>query len=473
MPYSIKFFSCQWSLLFVFVLFITLGSSCGKDTEPENGNNPTPEVYDLNIPQVSIHTNGISIKDEPKINATMTITDYNENDISFIDYQGNIGIEYRGSTSQTLFDKKSYGLETRDDMGADLDVSILGLPMEEDWILNGPYSDKTLIRNALMFELSNQMGRYASRVKLVELYINDAYQGMYAFMEKLKRDVNRIDINKLKPDENDGEDLTGGYIIKLDKATGNGGSDGEYNSINSFQSSYDTEGQLLGDKRAHFVYDYPDQDDITNQQKLYIKSYIDSLEDALSSADYRNEISGYRAYINVESFVDFFILNELAHNVDAYRLSTYIVKDKNTKLAMGPIWDFNIALGNCDFCEGDRYDNWMYRFNDYCPWDYWLVHFWWEKLISDPYFSEKINTRWQELRLTILSDENIERIIDQQTELLKRSGAATRNFEKWPVLTEKIWPNPYVGNTYDAEITRLKTWLKNRTKWMDEHVSKL
>ena len=131
-------------------------------------------------------------------------------------YEGFIGIEIRGQSSQ-MFPKKQYGFETRDSENEDLDVSLLGLPEEEDWILHAPYSDKSLIRNALIYDLSRDIGRYSSRLVFVELILNNIYDGLYILMEKLKRDKYRIDINKLKSSENEGEDLTGGYILKLDK----------------------------------------------------------------------------------------------------------------------------------------------------------------------------------------------------------------------------------------------------------------
>ena len=196
------------ALIFILVL---LCLSCNKDN-PLLDEEPTP--VNLQLPQFSINTNGSAIVDEPKIMAEMVVV---EDDV--VDFSGIIGIEIRGSSSQ-MFPKKQYGLETREESGEGIDVSILGMPEEEDWILYAPYSDKSLIRNALIYDLSRDLGRYASRINFAEVNINGTYNGFYVFMEKLKRDSNRIDINKLKEDENSGEDLTGGYILKIDKADG-------------------------------------------------------------------------------------------------------------------------------------------------------------------------------------------------------------------------------------------------------------
>ena len=133
------------------------------------------------LPQVFVNTNGQEIPDEPKIIAEMSIENKGE-----LTYEGFIGIEIRGQSSQ-MFPKKQYGFETRDSENEDLDVSLLGLPEEEDWILHAPYSDKSLIRNALIYDLSRDIGRYSSRLVFVELILNNIYDGLYILMEKLKK----------------------------------------------------------------------------------------------------------------------------------------------------------------------------------------------------------------------------------------------------------------------------------------------
>ena len=292
-----------------------------------------------------------------------------------------MGIEFRGASSQG-FPKKSYRLETWDENNEDINVSLFGLPEEEDWILHGPYSDKALMRNILVYDLSRDIGRYASRTLFVDVTINNQYQGVYVFMESLKRDGDRIDINKLKEDENTGEDLTGGYILKIDKLAGSNLGEG-YNDLNSFVSSYEPP-NASNNQDIFFLYEEPDAEDITVAQKEYISNYISDFEDALSSENFTDVDTGYPAYIDVASFIDFFILNELANNVDGYRLSTYMHKDKNEKLRMGPIWDFNLAFGNADYCDGGSTNVWAYKFNDRCSNDFWLVPFWWERLMQDP-----------------------------------------------------------------------------------------
>ncbi|NQU86945.1 MAG: CotH kinase family protein, partial [Mariniphaga sp.] len=183
-------------------------------------------LVNSNLPIVVINTNGATIPDEPKARAHMGIisnSDGKDNNIhgSFEGYDGNIAIEVRGSSSQ-MFEKKSYGLELRDEAWADMDASLLGMPEEEDWILYGPYMDKSLLRNVVTFTLDATLGHYSPKCRYVELVLNNEYKGLYVLMEKVKRDKNRVNIARLRMEDTEGEELTGGYIFKLDKSTGEG-----------------------------------------------------------------------------------------------------------------------------------------------------------------------------------------------------------------------------------------------------------
>ncbi|WOK06151.1 CotH kinase family protein [Imperialibacter roseus] len=421
-----------------------------------------------NLPIIIIDTEGRTIVNEPKVKARMGIINNPEgitNNISgpFTDYDGFIGIEFRGSSSQALFPKKSFGIETWDDQGQDLDTAILGFPAEEDWVLHGPYSDKTLMRNKLTFDLFSFTERYSSRTKYVEVVLNGQYHGIYLFMEKVKRDKNRVDIANLKPEDNEGEELTGGYILKLDKFDGSGGG--------GFASEYRPNNYKNSDQVAFFQYDEPADDEITSAQKAYIQSFMKSFESALKSSSFRDPVSGYRKYIELSSFVDFFLINELSRNVDGYRLSTFMYKDKDDKgglLTLGPIWDFNLAFGNADYCQGGNTQGWAYKFNDICPNDFWLVPFWWDKLMTDPVFRQQVKLRWMTLRSGAWSDEAISTMIDEYTDVL--SEAKNRNFQRWPVIGQYTWPNNFVGATYMAEVDYLRNWITQRTTWLDQQI---
>ena len=454
-------------LLLCFIFFIT---GCSNDDnisptiiEEEAGE---PEIApEDKLPLFSINTNGSTIVDEPKIDAEINITQ-----ADIVSFTGKIGIEIRGASSQ-MFPKKSYGFETRDENNEDLNVSVLDMPEEEDWILYAPYSDKSLIRNILIYDLSRDMGRYASRSQFVELNINNTFQGLYVFMEKLKRDSNRIDINKLKDDENTGEDLTGGYILKIDKTAGTNLGEG-YNDQNSFTSLYGPPNATIG-QEINFLYEEPDAEDITTEQKVYISNYMAQFEDVLASDDFTDPVLGYAAYIDVDSFLDFFLLNELSNNVDGYRLSTFMYKDKNEKLKIGPIWDFNLAFGNANYCSGGETNVWAYKFNERCSEDFWQVPFWWNRLLQDPEFVSRLKDRWNVLRGGVLSNGSIDSKVDGYVTTLTKAGSIESNFNTWSVLGTYIWPNNFIGSSHSDEIGYLKNWAEDRLSWLDGAINEL
>lgn len=428
--------------------------------------------FSSNLPIIIIDTEGDNIPDEPKVRASMKIIDNGPGQLNAtIDdpagYNGFIGIERRGSTSQTVFPKVGYGIETRDADGEDLNVSLLGFPEEEDWVLHGPYSDKSLIRNALAYHLAGQIMDYAPRIRLTELIIDGEYQGIYLFTERIKRDKNRVDISKLTPDENTGDDLTGGYILKLDKFTGET-DDFPVQFTSRFNA--DTESE----QTIRFLYHYPKPEDISANQRVYIENWMNRFEDALAGDQFLDSLNGYRQYVDLPSFVDFLIINEISRNVDGYRLSSYFSKDKDSKggkLMMGPVWDFNLAFGNANYCGGAAARGWGYDFGINCPDDFWQLPFWWDRLREDPIFLDLLNDRWKSLRRNLFSDERLNGTIDSL--VAEMGNAVDRNFNRWPVIGEAIWPNVFVGDTYEAEVVYLKNWLTERTNWMDGAIQTL
>ena len=462
-----------------YLIFILTIISCNKLDENlnTNDNNDTSDDTNNNLEcdscifsyEFEVITLGVGpegeIVDEPKVPAALTVRKKDS-----IHFSGIIGIEIRGETSQ-YFDKKSYGLETWDREYNDIDVSIIGFPDEEDWILYGPFSDKSLIRNKLIYDLSNKMGRYASRTEFVELYINYDYKGLYIFMEKLKRDKNRINIQKLNQGDIDENLISGGYIIKIDKSDMD---DGSYTDYNSFPSNFDINGNLDGEKKIYFNYEYPKPGIIHADQKNYIKNYFHEFESALASDQFVDPENGFRKYIDEDSFIDFFILNELSNNVDGFRLSTYLHKDRDEKLIIGPIWDFNLSFGNANYCGGERYDVWLHKFNERCPGDFWNVPFWWNRLLEDQKFVDKLKKRWNDLRSNTLSNINIIQMINNyHTFLNNETDIIKKNFDRWRILGIYIWPNSFIGSNYDQEINFLKVWTENRLNWLDDSINNL
>ncbi len=417
-----------------------------------------------NLPIVLIDTDGQEIPDEPKIRAGMKIIDNGPGERNHLTdtpvFDGFIGIEIRGSSSQ-LFPKKSYGFETWDAQNNDINVSLLGMPEESDWILNANYTDKTFCRNALAYQVSKNMGHYSTRYKFVEVLLNGNYNGIYIFSEKIKRDANRVNIAKLKDDQNSGDPLTGGYIIKVDKSTGSGG-DGW---VSDFPPPVHPYGQEI-----FFQYEYPKSENITLQQKQYISNYVDDFETALASSQFADPEFGFRKFAQEGTFLDYFLVNEISKNVDGYRLSTFLHKQRESlggKLRIGPVWDYDIAWHNADYCDGDMLEGWAYQFP--CPDDYWQVPFWWGRLLEDSTFANNLKCRWTFLRDDILSDAWFDQYIDSVSLLLDESQA--RNFTLWPILGEYVWPNPWpYPETYAEEIASLKSWIHLRLAWMDANL---
>ena len=407
-------------------------------------------LTESNLPLFFIETNGDSIVADSSITADMGVI-YNgygkTNYITdpFNNYDDKISIKKRGSTS-LAFPKASYRIETQDSTGQNNNVSLVDLPEENDWVLYGPYSDKTLMRNMLLYNLAEQLGWYGPRTRFCELFLNNDYRGVYVLIEKIKIDDERVDIANLTQNDTIGDELTGGYIVRIDRMEGGGW----HSDINT---------------NIYFSYYDPDEDELLEVQRNYIKDYINNFEYKLDSAINLMDTS-LLALFDEDSFIDFIILNELSKNVDAYRLSTYMFKDKNSndgRLRMGPVWDYNIAFGNNYNYEAYTPEDFIY---DNPLWEPFAV-FWFRKLMSFESFQLMVNSRWSELRNTSLHIDSIYSIIDSSYVFL--SEAQARNFERWPILGVPIWPNYFVGDTYQEDVDFLKQWISSRLEWLDEN----
>jgi hypothetical protein len=422
-----------------------------------------------NLPIVIIDTRGVEIPDAYRISGQMKILYKGigqRNSISdpTAHYVGRIAIEIRGSSS-TAFPKKQYGLETQDSLGGNLNVSLLGLPAENDWVLYAPYDDKSLMRNVLAYDLSRRIGRYASRCVFCELVLNNDYRGVYVLMEKIKRDKNRVAISSLKND-----DLTGGYLFKVDKYSG------ENNA--GWVSLFPPHPAALLWQRTDYLYHDPDPDEISDAQKQYLQDYMSQWERMMYDRAFNDPVDPYYNTIDAASFVDYVLLTEVCKNVDGYRLSLFLTKerqDKGGRLAAGPIWDFNIAFGNADYYNGLLAEGWMLGFlttnRSFMYEDKWQPPFWWKKLLDDPWFGRQVQARWQELRKTVLATGPWQHYIDSTAVYLDESQR--RNFVRWPIMGKYVWPNGYIGASYADEIRFLKQWLATRMEWMDHNWSGL
>jgi len=426
---------------------------------------PQVNLTSSNLPIFVINTHGQNIPDEPKITVDLGII-YNgegvRNNITdpFNHYNGKIQIEIRGSSSQ-LYPKKSYAVQTVDAFGISMNTSLLELPKENDWVFYGPYADKSLIRNIVSYKLFNEMGHYASRSKLFELVINGEYKGVYVLLEKIKRDKNRVDIAKLTPQDIEGDELTGGYIVKIDKVNGTE-TEGWYSDFPPYTDGW---------QKILYQYHYPDEDEITLEQKNYIINKINEFESVMYSPTFNEPFGGYYDLIGLDSFADVFLITELSRNVDGYRLSAFMHKDKNSnggKLKCGPIWDYNFTFGNADYYSAWSTSGWhLYtEFRD----DPFQIPFWWKKLMMDKIFTNRIARRWADLRQNIFSNQHILGMTDSLSSLLAESQV--RNFNKWKILGTYVWPNYFIGNTFELEINYLKSWVNYRLNWLDSIIPK-
>jgi hypothetical protein len=429
---------------------------------------PPFEFTSSDLPIVLITTKpGEEIINEPKITADMKIIYYGGTIPNHISdpaniYDGKIGIEIRGGYSASL-PQKPYGFETRDSAGNNLNVSLLGMPPENDWTLLANYNDKTFLRNFLAFEIFREMGHYSTRSRYCEIVVNNEYQGIYLLTEKIKVDDNRVAIANLKPDENSGDDITGGYIFKNDY----------YTSFDSWLSQYSPINRQGA--QVYFVYYDPKPADLTIFQKEYIKDFVNSFESTLYSKDFADPHSGYRAYLDIGSFVDYFLIGEVTRNVDAYKKSRYYYKDKDSNIRLihsGPVWDFDWAwkniTENCIHFNQTDGSGWAYKINE-C--DAWPVPPSWEvRLVQDEYFMNEIHDKYFLLRRNILSQNHLDHIIDSVAALL--DDAQKRHYQKWKILGINVG-TPEWGTqptTYPGEILKFKSWINTRLTWLDAHM---
>ena len=367
-------------------------------------------------------------------------------------WSGQGAIHLRGNSSMD-YDKKQYAVESRDAQGEDIDIAPFGLPEEEDWILQGPFSDKTLMRNHLMYHWARAIGRYAPRTHFVEVYMEDGgdtldaddYRGVYVFMEKVKRDKNRVDVASMSAADSTEPAVSGGYLLKRDWLEGREITTALYDDA--------------------LVLEYPDYDEITGSQWDYLEGYLNDFEQALARED-----GSYSQYADLDSFVDHMLMMELSRNVDAYVLSTWMHKDREGLLTMGPIWDFNGSLGNADYFESWQIEGWHYD-NPEFPADNPSGFDWYAQLLVDEGYQQRLSERWSLHRSGAWSDEALLADIDATALLLE--DAAQRNFERWPVLGEYVWPNDFGAedrSTYAEEVDYLKDWLVDRAAWMDQQL---
>jgi hypothetical protein len=376
------------------------------------------------------------------------------------DSAGRAGLRVRGRSSAG-FPKRQYKFETWGADGGERNVSLLGMGGESDWVLHGPYTDKSLMRNALAYSVWGKLGWPTVDTRFVEVFLNDDrgaqlsyaddYVGVYLLVEGITIDDDRVDIEKPE-DTTDPAAITGGYIIE---------------SGNADSQQFTTTGSRRAS--AHRYKD-PNIDELNAAQRAWVRDFIQEFEVALYGPGFRHPDTGqhYSEFTDTASQVDYKVIREWSRNFDGGSAFSYI--PRGGKLTMGPVWDFNWALGNVNYAEGGdlpgyRTDGWNRSFtaavNGWPPW--------WLRFEADPDWWQGFIDRWSDLRGSVLSDASLEAEIEAMAVLLE-AEAAGRNFERWPVLgtfTVISPPGWQTRTTFRSEVDYLKGWLRDRSAWID------
>lgn len=356
-------------------------------------------------------------------------------------------IAARGSSTEG-YSKVSLKLEFQDELGFGRALGPLGMPPEPDWVLYAPNNfEPILIHNPFAHQLSRDLGRYSPRTRFVEVYFAqqglgpvpaDNYHGIYVLEEKIKLDSERVDAPKLRSGQNTPPQVTGGYLMKIDRA--------------------DPGDNGFGAANQWIQYVSPKEEEIRQPdrvaQRNYLQAYMDSFGNALYGSNFRNPVTGYRAFIDVGSWIDHHLLNVLTFNVDALRLSAYFYKQREGKLHFGPLWDFDRALWSTD---GRDLNPRVWRSQSGDGGTDFFNYTWWDRLFRDPDFFQEYIDRYQELRRNQFSGTHLWRLVDELTSQV--SQAQPRERARWGIEPR--------GGSYAAEVAGLKRWLTNRLDFMD------
>ncbi|MBI4582495.1 MAG: CotH kinase family protein [Planctomycetes bacterium] len=420
-----------------------------RDLEGFNSNLPVVIIDSLGTPIPGTLTQDFApavaaFIDTSETSGRATIADSPE-------FLGRAGLRVRGNSAAS-YPKLPYRLEIWDDYGDDLEVSLLGMPDESDWILEASWADRTLMRNMLMYRLWRESGHYSPGTRAVEVYLNTGggkvsnadYWGVYIFTERIKRDGDRVDLQKLFPSHNREPEISGGYILQDDRRQF-----GEQ----GITTAAGPAGTFFG-----IIFEDPEEDELTPQQIAWVQNYFNRFEAALEGPAFRDPAAGYAKYIDVPSWIDYHLLTEAGANPEAFQNSVYMSIDRGGKIVMGPLWDYAGGLGGSQEQRFRNPEVFMHDIllpnNDPYPYP------WWPRLFEDPEFELKWMDRWQELRRGALATDRLLSIIDQYTAELAEAQA--RNFARWPA-SPKFFP------TWQGHIDYLKQYIRQRFEWFDSH----
>ena len=411
------------------------------------------EYYDLGefsatIPVVYMNTKGQQILKENVIWGNIALLDGNEEAQSIFSVPNSIyraTIKYRGASSYSKFDKKQYRIEFyKNNKDSTKKVPLAGMGANSEWVLNGPYLDKTLIRNKLVYDLARELNGWAPDTRFVELFVDGEYQGVYLAVEPITNGESRLRLAEFGL-------LSGetAYVVNRDR-------------IDTGTEEIETWGKTEGYTHNALYIRYPSKNKITEKQKEYIQKDISEFEQALYGKNFSDKRIGYQAYIDMDNWVDYFIINEFAMNYDAGNLSTYVYKELGGKLQLAA-WDFNNGFDNYQWfhTETDRL--------------YTVENSWFDRLWQDENFRELVCERYGQLRKTTLSDEHIaDKIASYQEKL---GDAVDRNFKVWGysfdenllVGTGKDGMSRDIGS-YEEAMKQLTDTICERLEYLDKEL---
>jgi hypothetical protein len=422
------------------------------------------DVFCTHLPVIVIDTGGVEIpgkayldengdshytttpEGEEEITATVSILDGEEchNHLSDQAAVSTLArVRVRGNSSRH-FIKLGYSLNFVDETDANVSHSVMGMDPHHEWVLHGPILDKTLIRNYVWYNVAGEVMDYAPNVRFCEAFINGEYMGLYLMVESVTAGDND---SRLQLSINRKNNTFTGYCLRVDDGSN------EIKDLNTFSMyTYQTEGVVDSV--------YPGTSNLTPEMKARIQKDFSAFERILYSGDYNDPRYGYEAYIDVDSFVDYFILNEFSSNYDAGARSTYIYKEVGGPYKLC-VWDFNSALDNY---QEQAVDPEMFLLQN---------RVWFNALIQDGRFTERVIQRYRELRETYLSEEYLNQYIDETIAYL--GDAIDRNNERWDedFVYDLLIPPERNPDSYEEAVQDMKQYIHVRGEWMDENIDML
>ncbi|MBF0300862.1 MAG: CotH kinase family protein [Oligoflexia bacterium] len=377
----------------------------------------------------------------------------------------NIKIQLHGQFS-LAYKQKPYEVNFIDEQKETISIPFFNLPAGEEWIFHAPYVDRSLMRNALAYRLGREIGAsnnytsFAPRSFYTELSINDGYKGLYLVVERNEQGKNRVNIPKTelsKPDQVS-------FLLEVSSKKGD------------FRTKYGTDIKYRYPKTSEFEKWDKENPAASNLIKNNIKAKIDAFEDALGGINFKDPKIGYSAFINVDSFVDYIIIQEVTKNVDGYRRSTWFHASDGDKITMGPIWDFDAAFGNLNFYTMSLKSGWVVHKKHFI--DGYRPAFWFQRLLKDPAFIERVVKRYRFLRMPgqALSSEHIQNTISEFVSIIGDAGL--RQERRWkntytnPIHSIFLHARPW-SRTFHGNVKQIKKWTSKRLNWIDNHIEKI